>query len=101
MGRVPRPGESRWTPEDTSLAVEWQRLQSEMCGGCGQPLSESLDEGSDYQVHTITCFACQAKEEAEKSLREAENTRLEGRKVTAMYAGRRPVIPDLTPADGE
>lgn len=95
--RVPGPGEPRWTPEDTALAVEWQRLHDEICGGCGQPLSESLDEGSAYHVKKIMCFACEAREQAEHAMRTADNTRTDGVKVTVAYAGRRPVIPDLTP----
>ncbi|WP_327703641.1 hypothetical protein OG530_19315 [Streptomyces decoyicus] len=92
MGRAVGPGEPQWTEEDTLLAVEWQRLQDALCGGCGHPLDESLDEGNDYEVHRITCFACQVKERAEKAAAEAENADTTGRKLTTVLIGRRPVI---------
>jgi len=90
MGRVPGPGEPRWTEEDTALAVEWQRLRDETCSGCGQPLSEGLDEASEWHLHKLQCFACEVKERAEQAVEKP----IPGRKLSVSYAGRRPVLPD-------
>lgn len=90
MGRAVAPGEPRWTEEDTVLAVEWQRLQAETCGGCGQPLTDSMDEASDWDLHKLQCFACETKEKAEA----AAEKPIPGRKLSVTYAGRRPVQPD-------
>ncbi|MER8083849.1 hypothetical protein ABTZ57_01470 [Streptomyces sp. NPDC094048] len=92
MGRVRGPGEPEWTQEDTLLAVEWQRLADETCGGCGHLLSESLDEANEYEPRRITCFGCQAKEKAEKAAAEREGADLSGQKLTVVWAGKRPVI---------
>lgn len=100
MGRVARPGEPRWTAEDTALAIEWQRLSNETCTGCGQPLDQSLDPYADYEVHDLVCHGCEAKETRERSLSETKNASTAGRKVVVTYAGRRPEIPSLTP-DGD
>lgn len=100
MGRPPEPGEPRWSAEDRALAVEWQRLQGEQCGGCGQPLEQSLDERSQYEVHDLVCFACQAKEQTERALSENDNADTAGRKVAVVYAGRdSDPIPALTPPE--
>jgi hypothetical protein len=87
MGRVRGPGEPRWTEEDTALAVEWQRLQQETCGGCGHLLEESLDEATEYEVRSLVCFACQAKEQAEKALHDNERAATAGRKLVAVRVG--------------
>lgn len=76
------------------MAVEWQRLQSETCGGCGHLLSESLDEGNSYEPSHVTCFACQVKERADRAAAERENADTAGRKSFVKWAGRRPVIDD-------
>lgn len=91
-GPTPAPGEPRWSQEDTLLAIEWQRWQNEICHGCGHPLSESLDEGNDYEAKPITCFACEAKERAEKAAADKDNADLAGRKISAVWAGRKPVL---------
>lgn len=100
MGRVRQAGEPRWTTEDTTLAVEWQRLQKETCRGCGQSLLESLDPLAEYEVHDIVCHGCEAKEQKERALSSAENAHTEGRRVTVTYMGRRPEFPALTPSAG-
>ncbi|WNI16612.1 hypothetical protein [Actinacidiphila sp. ITFR-21] len=100
MGRAPGPGESRWTPEDTALAVEWQRLRNETCGGCGQPLEQSLDTYALYEVHDLVCHGCEAKELREKAMAENANSSTAGRKVSVSYAGRREPVPSLTPSAG-
>lgn len=87
MGRAVGPGEPQWLEEDTVLAVEWQRLQRETCGGCGHLLEESLDEATEYEVHSVVCFACQAKEQAEKRLHDADNASTAGRKLVAVRIG--------------
>lgn len=92
MGRALVAGEPRWTQDDTLLAIEWQRWQSEICGGCGHPLSESLDEGNDYQARQLACFACEVKERAEKAASAKENADTSGKKITAVWVGRRPLF---------
>ena len=92
MGRVRGSGEPRWTEEDTLLAIEWQRLQSETCSGCGHLLTECLDEANDYEATTVTCFACQVKERAEKAAADKDNADTAGKKLLATYVGRRPVL---------
>ncbi|MFJ6293191.1 hypothetical protein ACIQJX_07505 [Streptomyces griseoviridis] len=92
MGRVRAEGEPEWLQEDTLLAIEWQRLQDETCGGCGHLLSESLDEANDYEARKITCFACQAKELAEHAASEREGADLSGHKMTVIHTGRRPLL---------
>lgn len=83
------------------MAVEWQRLHNEVCGGCGQPLIEALDEASDYEAHVIVCHACLVKEQKERADAQADNVDTAGRKIAVTYAGRRPVIPELTPSGRE
>lgn len=87
MGRVPAAGEPRWTEEDTALAVEWTRLQSETCSGCGQPLTDSMDESAEWDLHKLQCFACEVREKAEA----AAEKPVPGRKLSVSYAGRRPM----------
>ncbi|MEV4437481.1 hypothetical protein AB0K09_00440 [Streptomyces sp. NPDC049577] len=89
MGRTVAPGEPVWLEDDTMLAVEWQRLQDETCPGCGHLLSESMDEATEYDVQSLTCFACQAKDQTERALAAKENADLSGRKLIATKAGRR------------
>ncbi|MFF1483147.1 hypothetical protein ACIGZH_01610 [Streptomyces sp. NPDC058319] len=93
MGRVRAPGEPEWTQEDTLLAIEWQRLKDETCS-CGHLLSESLDEANEYEAKRITCFACQAKERAEKAAGEREGADLSGHKMTVVHVGKRPLLGD-------
>ncbi|MGA5629794.1 hypothetical protein ACPCTH_33500 [Streptomyces cellulosae] len=72
MGRQVKPGQAEWTEEDTALAVEWQRMQDEKCRGCGQPVTESLDDAGGYETELVRCFACQALEERRAELAKEE-----------------------------
>ncbi|WP_424216023.1 hypothetical protein ACN20G_28155 (plasmid) [Streptomyces sp. BI20] len=75
MGRAVAAGEGAWTEDDTALAVEWQRIQDETCAGCGQPLSESLEDDGGFVTELIRCHGCKAREERVAELAEAEQPR--------------------------
>jgi hypothetical protein len=81
MGRVPGPGEPRWTEEDTAYALEYEAWAADVCPGCGHHLSESTDEEHQYDTQDRVCFACEAKETHIKALQENERAVTAGRKV--------------------
>lgn len=57
---TPRPGEPAWTEDDVEYVLEWQRMQDELCPGCGQPRTESFSaDYADAYVATVQrCHAC-------------------------------------------
>lgn len=62
--------ESEWDAEDRAIVLALLDYEADLCGGCGQPLSESLHvEGRPdpvYENFTVTCMGCKAKERGEK-----------------------------------
>ena len=46
------------------MALVWQAEQNSRCGGCGQPLDESMaaDAEDTYEVTHSVCHACVARE---------------------------------------
>lgn len=57
-----------WLPEDLDAVLEYQRWRDEVCSGCGQPMSETLDaelEGA-YEPRVVQCHGCAARDTAMK-----------------------------------
>lgn len=60
LGRVVVPGEPLWLAEDRAWAVALLEYEADMCSGCGQPRSESMDakHEEDYRPAALRCHAC-------------------------------------------
>lgn len=59
LGRIPEPGEPRWTDRDRDLALglmAWDESRHE----CGQPRAESFhpDNEDAYEASAVRCHAC-------------------------------------------
>lgn len=62
LGRVVADGEPLWTDEDRAWALALLAEEAGNCGGCGQPVSESMDPVNEfaYRVERLRCHACTA-----------------------------------------
>lgn len=69
LGRVVRPGEAQWLPQDTDDALAWLAHLADRCDGCGQPRTESMatdDRGRPAHAwvsSSTVCEACAALED--------------------------------------
>jgi hypothetical protein len=52
----------------------WQQLNREICAGCGEPKSESMDPANElaYQGHALRCHACAARDARANEIQEDE-----------------------------
>lgn len=67
LGRVVKPGEPQWLPEDREWALALLAEEGDTCTGCGQPLSETFDPANAeaYTVDAIgICAGCYVLEAA-------------------------------------
>lgn len=75
LGRPwPEPGEPLWTDEDRAWAIALIFEESEVCPGCGQPISECIDPRNEF-AYTVTswrCHACTAKDVDGEKYRDAK-----------------------------
>lgn len=61
-GRIVRPGEPAWLPEDRDEALALMANDAATCHGCGQPRAESTDPANEYgyTAEGQRCHACAA-----------------------------------------
>lgn len=72
LGRVPKPGEPRWTGYDRMVAEEFQRWSGQICGGCGLHPFDWRDERDETHAGQITmCFGCDELEATKASIPES------------------------------
>jgi len=66
-------GEPLWTDEDRAWAIALTLEETEVCGGCGQPVAECVDPRNEdaYQATSWRCHACTAKDKEGEKYREA------------------------------
>ena len=58
-----KPGK-KWTDKDRIFAMALAVYESDLCRGCGQPMSlSSGDHPHDYDINTIVCAGCRELEE--------------------------------------
>lgn len=62
LGRVPLPGEPLWTAADREWAMALLEYEADLCGGCGQPRSESMaaEHQFSYVPTALRCHGCAA-----------------------------------------
>lgn len=69
-------GPQVWTDTDRDKAIWWHIRSAEACGSCGTRRAEWLDENGKWRrafaAEKVRCYGCEAKEVAEKSLKEAD-----------------------------
>jgi hypothetical protein len=53
-----------WTNEDRLAALVWKSEQDALCGGCGNPVTESMAPENElaYVAEPFTCHACKVKD---------------------------------------
>jgi hypothetical protein len=56
--------ETEWLESDRAEALALGLEDAARCGGCGQPVDESMDEDSEgsYQAKAYSCHACAARD---------------------------------------
>ena len=61
LGRIPSPGEPRWTDRDRGLALALTAYEKGL-HDCGQPVAEAFNPANEdaYTAEGIRCFACAA-----------------------------------------
>jgi hypothetical protein len=77
-----------WLPEDTEAVLEWADFQSSLCGGCGLPVSTSMDPAMDgrFEAVPLQCFACAAKDAETRDASEQVNgKRMAARALDGVY----------------
>lgn len=86
----PAPGEPAWTEDDVEAALAYQEWRDSICGGCGNPLEESMARESDgaYSVTVLVCHGCKAREEAVHAAQE-RGANIAGRRYLAVLDDRR------------
>lgn len=59
LGRVVYPGDPAWLDRDADAVLWWQ---ANVCSGCGQLLSESMDPANEYKYEAegLWCFGDRA-----------------------------------------
>lgn len=59
LGRIPPPGEPRWTDRDRGLALALTAYEKGL-HECGQPITEAFDPANEeaYTAEGIRCWAC-------------------------------------------
>lgn len=90
LGRIPKPGEPWFLPDDTAGALELQ-LDEDMACPRGHHLDETVgDEGPAITARNFVCEACAAEDEAkrafERDATEDSADLLYGRYFTAVIA---------------
>lgn len=70
---MPGPGDEVWTEDDVEYALEWRALDEANCSGCGQPRADSFDPANAdaYDVRSLRCHACAAREETSHQFSDA------------------------------
>ena len=59
LGRVPKPGEPRWTGYDRMVAEEFERWSAQVCPNCGlHPLDWENERDETHAGHMTMCFGC-------------------------------------------
>lgn len=77
-GRVVAPGEPLWTQEDTDLALALTEIESVRCSGCGNDLTETLDDADEFawQAEAVRCHACAARDRAARKAEDMDTSGL-------------------------
>ena len=75
--------------DDVEYALAWQQLQRETCPGCGEPKAESYDPDNSeaYEVHTLRCHACAARDARGDAIAEDDKAEAHG---LSLYVTRKP-----------
>lgn len=62
LGRVVKPREALWLPEDLAWAKALLALEADTCPGCGHPRSETTgpEDSTTYKATVTRCLACAA-----------------------------------------
>lgn len=57
-----RRGEPVWTDEDRAWAMALLEYEADLCSGCGQPRTESMDPAHEdhYRTGAKRCHSCKA-----------------------------------------
>lgn len=89
LGRVVKPGEALWLPEDLEWAIAYEDYLASLCAGCATPRSvwEGLRPGQDLPFVGVTksCRGCEEKYDTEQEIPEEE--RKPFRQVVMVPAG--------------
>jgi len=90
LGRVPVPGEPLWTDEDRGWAIALLEYEADICSGCGQPRSESMDPENEfrYRPTVLRCHACKTVADAADNLSE-QKTKTGGLMIGVKLEGGR------------
>lgn len=78
MGRVQRPGEPLWLPDDIDVALAYFAEKAMECPGCGRSRDETMDPQAEgrFRAKSMRCFACQAQQvEADRFAKQNGDTR--------------------------
>jgi hypothetical protein len=51
-----------WPDDDQAWAIALLEYEADLCSGCGQPRSESMDAGHEFDYHptALRCHGCAA-----------------------------------------
>jgi hypothetical protein len=51
-----------WSDDDQAWAIALLEYEADLCSGCGQPRSESMDAGHEFDYHptALRCHGCAA-----------------------------------------
>jgi hypothetical protein len=78
---MPGPGEPMWLPEDTALALAYERDQRLRCGTCNQRRDEWVDARGfplrhpKFKIATRRCPSCEQLEVHEHAMRNRAGNR--------------------------
>ena len=64
-----------WLDDDIESALGWMDYLASLCGGCGNPASETMDPDADgaYESVPLTCFACAARDAENRAVSDARS----------------------------
>jgi len=76
LGRVVAEGEPLWLDDDRESALAYIEYLDSLCGGCGNPAAESMDEANDgkYEAVPVHCFACAARDAENRAASKARSS---------------------------
>lgn len=74
LGRVVAPGEPLWTAEDRAWSIALLEYEADLCSGCGQPRSQSMDAENEFrfQPTVLVCHGCRAVAKESERLAESK-----------------------------
>lgn len=93
--------EPEWDEETCRRAESLLAYERTLCGGCGNPLEQTLDKNTWWIVHDDTCMACRAKAVVERDFATAHENDKPRKGTPTAWDGRNFYVLPKEPPEGD